>query len=78
MSPKESNIMRRLEQRHLASFPIGSYSPMVFWFVVCSNQALAEIRDKILLWKLLSLAKSSSVWFLPPSASVAIHCREGF
>lgn len=53
-----------LEQRHLASFPVGSQSPVTLWSVVCSNRSLAKIRDKSLPWKLLSLAKSSSVWSL--------------
>lgn len=37
---------------------------MALWSVVCSNHSLAKIRDKGLPWKLLSLAKSSSVWSL--------------
>lgn len=56
--------MKEAEQRHFASFPLGSHSLVVLWSVVCSNQNLAKIRDKILPWKLLSLSKSSSVWCL--------------
>ena len=62
--PKESNTMCELEQRQLANFPIGSYSHIALWSVVCSNHSLAKSRDKILPWKLLSVAKSSSVWSL--------------
>lgn len=35
--------MKEAEQRHFASFPLGSHSLVVLWSVVCSNQNLAKI-----------------------------------
>lgn len=49
-----------LEQRHFASFPVGSQLPIVLWSVGGSNRNLAKIWDKILPWKLLS--QSSTAW----------------